>query len=121
MNDSARMIRMVYRINPNHGLYDAIINNHYIGMQLEPAKPLCPAEPPMATSHSKNTEPELTSTNECAVCFCTIREGTFIDGQHTRLHFCRKCGGLERTYNWQKPVVVLMLTHLIWFSVLLLR
>jgi hypothetical protein len=120
MNDSARTIRMIYRINPNHGLYDAIINNQYAGMQLEPTKPCY--KPPMAkTSHAKNTEPKLTSINECAACFCPIREGTFIDGQHSRLHFCGKCGGLERPYNWQKPMVVLLATHIAWFLVLLFR
>lgn len=124
MNDSARMIRMVYRINPYNGLYDAIVNNAHFGMQPEYVKPqiLHPIVQAQGRAERTQTEPkEEVSPQECVVCFCSANEGTFINGQYTRLYFCKKCGGGEHPYDWKRPMLVLMLTHLFWFALLLFR
>lgn len=124
MNDSSRLIRQVYRFNPNDGLYDAIMEGSHIGMQLV-EQPISPHEIKQMRGRAERVSPpnflQESCNDKCATCFTTITKGIFEDGKTSRLFFCQKCGCQDQPYNWMKSLVVLGLTHLLWAAVFLLR
>jgi hypothetical protein len=119
MNDSARLIRGVYRFNPNEGLYDAITGSHgdspaetfdTLRAATTAAAHKAGVAPPISAHNSiPNYDVTVSSPTKtcCATCFQPITSGTFFDCTKTRLFFCGKCGLQSSRFDYRQTTAFL--------------
>jgi hypothetical protein len=118
MTDSARLIRVVYRFNPNEGLYDAISRMAEPSVETFDALRVATT----AAAHKAGVAPPISAHNStpnydvtvsspaktcCATCFQPITSGTFFDCTKTRLFFCEKCGLQSSRFDYRQTTAFL--------------
>ncbi|GEM_PF-6111550 len=117
MNDSGRLIRMIYRINPNEALYEAIMTGANLGMQLQSVNPLKrDPTPPLPLLPTKDAPVSKISVDEkhCSSCFIAIQQGTFQDTANSHLVFCNKCSLSTSSVDYRRIALLLALSQLVW-------